>query len=216
MEFLASNLAIYNSWVYPTCKQIFIPNSTGLSVENISGSGATYHGEEIKHLFRLLKSLPDTIPVGQAHDFANYTPNLQKVKDVGCTKIDAPDRASQDARTIVAQTKIYQHNRREARARDKSIQSQKQAKSPSLKWWSVEDLFPFPTGSEPLPTVATVGKNAEQPCIRGDLLAQKPIAGADAIRSLADWSGGVVVDVGGRENAAGNTLWDGETEKVVF
>jgi hypothetical protein len=37
------------------------------------------------------------------------------------TRTDTRDRANQDARTIVDQTKIYQHLRREARAADKKV-----------------------------------------------------------------------------------------------
>ncbi|KAJ6540922.1 hypothetical protein DFH09DRAFT_1089686 [Mycena vulgaris] len=49
-----------------------------------------------------------------------------------------------------------------------------------------------------------------------DLLADKPIEGADAIRSLADWSEDVVGRVQGHRKAAGKKIWDGEVEKLVF
>ncbi|KAJ6465143.1 hypothetical protein DFH09DRAFT_1112751 [Mycena vulgaris] len=49
-----------------------------------------------------------------------------------------------------------------------------------------------------------------------DLLADKPIEGADAIRSLADWSEDVVGGVQGHRKAAGKKIWDGEVEKLVF
>ncbi|KAJ7789074.1 ribonuclease H-like domain-containing protein [Mycena olivaceomarginata] len=54
------------------------------------------------------------------------------------TRTDTRDRANQDARTIVDQTKIYQHLWREARAADKK---QKETKAPSINWWSVKGLF---------------------------------------------------------------------------
>ncbi|KAJ7105930.1 hypothetical protein C8R44DRAFT_363745 [Mycena epipterygia] len=50
----------------------------------MSGSGVTYYDEELKHLHRLLKALPDTIPIGDAHNFLGYVPNAQKVLDTGC------------------------------------------------------------------------------------------------------------------------------------
>ncbi|KAJ6507624.1 hypothetical protein DFH09DRAFT_1101012 [Mycena vulgaris] len=49
-----------------------------------------------------------------------------------------------------------------------------------------------------------------------DLLADKPIEGADAIRSLADWSEDIVGGVQGHRKAAGKKVWDGEVEKLVF
>ncbi|KAJ6503049.1 hypothetical protein DFH09DRAFT_1441045 [Mycena vulgaris] len=49
-----------------------------------------------------------------------------------------------------------------------------------------------------------------------DLLADKPIEGADAIRSLADWSEDVVGGVQGHRKAAVKKIWDGEVEKLVF
>lgn len=52
----------------------------------MSGSGSTYYDEELKWLFRLLKSLPETIPTGDAHNFAGYLPDMAKVKETGCVK----------------------------------------------------------------------------------------------------------------------------------
>ncbi|KAJ6615949.1 hypothetical protein B0H10DRAFT_2219962 [Mycena sp. CBHHK59/15] len=52
----------------------------------MSGSGVTYYDEELKYLLRLLKALPDDIPIGDAHNFLDYTPNPEKVKDTGCVK----------------------------------------------------------------------------------------------------------------------------------
>ncbi|KAJ6570482.1 hypothetical protein DFH09DRAFT_1080048 [Mycena vulgaris] len=49
-----------------------------------------------------------------------------------------------------------------------------------------------------------------------DLLADKPIEGADAIRSLADWSEDVLGGVQGHRKAARKKVWDGEVEKPVF
>ncbi|KAJ7890323.1 hypothetical protein B0H13DRAFT_1626370 [Mycena leptocephala] len=52
----------------------------------MSGSRATYYFEELKHLHRLLKSLPESIPLGDTHNFFGYLPNPQKVLDTGCIK----------------------------------------------------------------------------------------------------------------------------------
>ncbi|KAJ6615946.1 hypothetical protein B0H10DRAFT_2219957 [Mycena sp. CBHHK59/15] len=52
----------------------------------MSGSGVTYYDEELKYLLCLLKALPDDIPIGDAHNFLDYTPNPEKVKDTGCVK----------------------------------------------------------------------------------------------------------------------------------
>ncbi|KAJ7814344.1 hypothetical protein B0H14DRAFT_2604214 [Mycena olivaceomarginata] len=93
-------------------------------VKNMSGTRVTYYDEELKHLFRLLKALPDNIPSSNAHDFISY---------IACT-IDT----------------------------------------------------------------------------RVDLLAENPVQGADAIRSLADWSGGSAGSGGSAKTAAGSTSWDGD------
>ncbi|KAJ7429123.1 hypothetical protein B0H11DRAFT_1945827 [Mycena galericulata] len=52
-----------------------------------------------------------------------------------------------------------------------------------------------------------------------DLLADKPVDSADAIRSLSEWSTGVAVDdeKGKKEKkTAGKTAWDGEADKLEF
>ncbi|KAJ7691848.1 hypothetical protein B0H14DRAFT_3531721 [Mycena olivaceomarginata] len=53
----------------------------------MSGTGVTYYAEQLKYLLRLLKALPETIPIGDAHNFIGYKPNAQKkVADAGCVK----------------------------------------------------------------------------------------------------------------------------------
>ncbi|KAJ6630235.1 hypothetical protein B0H10DRAFT_1939024 [Mycena sp. CBHHK59/15] len=49
-----------------------------------------------------------------------------------------------------------------------------------------------------------------------DLLADKPIEGANANWSLADWSKGGEVNRERGKNALHHMVWDGEAEKVVF
>ncbi|KAJ7694302.1 hypothetical protein B0H14DRAFT_3530736 [Mycena olivaceomarginata] len=44
----------------------------------MSGTGVTYYAEQLKYLLRLLKALPETIPIGDAHNFI--------VVDAGCVK----------------------------------------------------------------------------------------------------------------------------------
>jgi hypothetical protein len=39
----------------------------------MSGSGVTYYQEELKDLNRLLKHLPDSIPIENEHDFFGFT-----------------------------------------------------------------------------------------------------------------------------------------------
>ncbi|KAJ7613363.1 hypothetical protein DFH06DRAFT_1370699 [Mycena polygramma] len=51
-----------------------------------SGSGATYYDEELKYLLKLLKNLPQTIPVGDSHNFIGYVPDAAKVHETGCVK----------------------------------------------------------------------------------------------------------------------------------
>ncbi|KAJ7831587.1 hypothetical protein B0H14DRAFT_3463919 [Mycena olivaceomarginata] len=109
----------------------------------MSGTGVTYYDEELKHLFRLLKALPDDIPSGDAHNFTGYVPDPEKVKDFGCVK------------TVVSH--------------------------------SLEDL-----------------------------LADSPVEGADAIRGLADWSGGGAGSGGHAKTATGSAVWDGEAAKMAF
>jgi phage baseplate assembly protein gpV len=66
-------------------------------------------------------------------------------------------------------------------------------------------------------TIATSrdGVDITAPFFR-DLLADSPVQGADAIRSLADWSGGSAGSGGSAKTAAGSTSWDGEAEKMAF
>ncbi|KAJ7762061.1 hypothetical protein DFH07DRAFT_771342 [Mycena maculata] len=174
------------------------------------------------------------------------------------TRIDTRDRANQDARTIVAQAKIYQQNRCLAQV---TTEKPKQGKAPSIKWCSVKGLFTEPTrntvidltgakasdqphlsitaeckaGLEALnavdhsgaqnnsfasikqPTLDTHrnGINTRLPFFR-DLLTDKPVEGANSIRSLAGWADVVVVGPQGGRKVAGKKIWDGEAEKLVF
>jgi hypothetical protein len=52
----------------------------------MSGSGVTYYNNELKELHRLLKHLPDTIPIGDQHDFIGYVPPQERVEFTGCIK----------------------------------------------------------------------------------------------------------------------------------
>ncbi|KAJ7256435.1 hypothetical protein C8J57DRAFT_1473059 [Mycena rebaudengoi] len=182
------------------------------------------------------------------------------------TRTDTRDRANQEARTIVAQTKIYQHNRRVARVADKSIQA-KVSNCPSLKWRSVKDLFSAAkapsahtvidlttddsseasgetrpgitlecqAGLEALDSVnddfhnsILAGSTPYQPTLEShrdgvdirlpffkDLLSDKPVEGADSIRSLGDWTGIGVVDAPNGRKAATKKVWDAAAEKIV-
>ena len=48
--------------------------------------GSSYYNEELKQLSRLLRALPDSIPLGDAHNFLDYVPDPEKVQDYGCVK----------------------------------------------------------------------------------------------------------------------------------
>jgi hypothetical protein len=76
---------------------------------------------------------------------------------------------------------------------------------------------PVPSGSLVQTTldVDRDGVDIRLPFFR-DLLADTPVPGADAIRSLADWSGVTVVDGQSRGGAAGKKAWDGQAGKLVF
>ncbi|KAJ6617773.1 hypothetical protein B0H10DRAFT_2218322 [Mycena sp. CBHHK59/15] len=179
------------------------------------------------------------------------------------TRTDTRDRANQDARTIVDQTKIYQHLRRERRAADKLP---KPSKAPSLKWRSVKDLMtvakpaeqvidltvndeavPNSAANVPGPSITlecqaglealnagaeaddlAAGTSADTtlavfrdgvdirlPFFR-DLLAEKPIPGADTIRSLAEWSVDGSVEGQKSTTVAGKKIWDGAAQKIKF
>ncbi|KAF8164516.1 hypothetical protein K438DRAFT_1775488 [Mycena galopus ATCC 62051] len=52
----------------------------------MSCSGVTYYQEEPKDLLRLLKNLPDTIPIGDHHNFFGYAPDGKEVDEKGCCK----------------------------------------------------------------------------------------------------------------------------------
>ncbi|KAJ6557854.1 hypothetical protein B0H19DRAFT_1261441 [Mycena capillaripes] len=71
------------------------------------------------------------------------------------TQNNTVDCASQDASTIVAMTKIYQHNQRVAAA--STPKPIKKSKSPTLNWRSVRDLMkePEPIRMVPATTPAT-------------------------------------------------------------
>ncbi|KAJ6529416.1 hypothetical protein DFH09DRAFT_1093993 [Mycena vulgaris] len=78
-----------------------------------------------------------------------------------------------------------------------------------------EDDSPPAAVSQTTLNVLRDGVDIRLPFFR-DLLADKPIEGADAIRSLADWSEDVVGGVQGHRKATGKKIWDGEVEKLVF
>ncbi|KAJ7728550.1 hypothetical protein B0H14DRAFT_3618159 [Mycena olivaceomarginata] len=77
----------------------------------------------------------------------NSMPEERTVSRFTC--INSKDRANQDASTIVNQTKIYQHLRREARAAGKL--PEQNSKLPSLKWRTVKSLFAPVRGANPAP-----------------------------------------------------------------
>ncbi|KAJ7837881.1 hypothetical protein B0H14DRAFT_3701639 [Mycena olivaceomarginata] len=51
-----------------------------------ASGGVTHYHEEMKDLLRLLQHLPDTIPIGDDHNFIGYAPNGKDVDEKGCIK----------------------------------------------------------------------------------------------------------------------------------
>jgi hypothetical protein len=51
-----------------------------------ASGGVTHYHEEIKDLLRLLQHLPDTIPIGDDHNFIGYAPDGKEVDEKGCIK----------------------------------------------------------------------------------------------------------------------------------
>ncbi|KAJ7769822.1 ribonuclease H-like domain-containing protein [Mycena metata] len=79
------------------------------------------------------------------------------------TRLDTPDRARHDARTIVQQTQVYQHNRR-LKARAAGVLPKHLPKSPSLKWRSVKKLFSEIQRPNPAVILGAPAATAETPC----------------------------------------------------
>ncbi|KAJ6543470.1 hypothetical protein B0H10DRAFT_1970404 [Mycena sp. CBHHK59/15] len=177
------------------------------------------------------------------------------------TRNDTVDRTRQDASTIVAMTKIYQHNQRVEAA--STPKSPKKSKAPTLNWRSVRGLMKEAdrtvaatptttvTNSETAPTVmitpaceaglaavnlveaddatsstlpqftdTTISSRRDGVDIRlpffHDVLSDKPIPGANEIRSLADWSERATGSTEAGKKAAGDLTWEGEVETLVF
>ncbi|KAJ7083903.1 hypothetical protein C8R44DRAFT_753311 [Mycena epipterygia] len=148
------------------------------------------------------------------------------------TRTDSTDRASQDARTIVQQTKIYQHNQREWRKANKLCLKQCRQRT----WRNCGFLHPeTEDGLNILSTIDTGdleddvpshflqpatlktqrdGVDITLPFFR-HLLSDEPVPGAEAIRSLPDWSESGFGTEGARE-PSGMAVWDGAADKMVF
>ncbi|KAJ7242301.1 hypothetical protein C8J57DRAFT_1558005 [Mycena rebaudengoi] len=52
----------------------------------MSPSGVAHYDEELKYLARLLRALPEAIPLGDCHDFIGYLPDPRKFAVAGCTQ----------------------------------------------------------------------------------------------------------------------------------
>ncbi|KAJ7315396.1 hypothetical protein DFH08DRAFT_820651 [Mycena albidolilacea] len=84
---------------------------------------------------------------------------MAEERTISCfMRTDTRDRANQDARAIIAQTKIYQHNQYEAH---KASKTPKQSKSPLLMWQSVKSLFELKTPT-PAVQIDLTGDSASQ------------------------------------------------------
>ncbi|KAJ7272345.1 hypothetical protein C8J57DRAFT_1467809 [Mycena rebaudengoi] len=52
----------------------------------MSPSVAAHYDEELQYLGRLLRALPEAIPLGDCHDFIGYIPDPKKIAVAGCTQ----------------------------------------------------------------------------------------------------------------------------------
>ncbi|KAJ7839439.1 ribonuclease H-like domain-containing protein [Mycena olivaceomarginata] len=108
------------------------------------------------------------------------------------TRINSKDSANQDVSTIVNQTKIYQHLRREARAAGKL--PEQNAKPPSLKWRTVKSLFAPVRGANPAPgassapIVVSDTEKAEAPRVSLTPECEAGLAALNAVDSDEDIS----------------------------
>ncbi|KAJ7883637.1 hypothetical protein B0H14DRAFT_3857252 [Mycena olivaceomarginata] len=159
-----------------------------------------------------LRALPDTIPEGDLHEFRHYVLDPIKMKDIGCAK-------------TVLSAKLKSSFGYRGGPRGEEIITSFQSRGPALEE-VVTVLRDYITGTgavdsdEDISSYSLYSTELEQrrdgvditlPFFR-DLLSDKPIDGADAIRSIGEGS-----KSGGKaKNKASSTVWDGEAEKIAF
>ncbi|KAJ6521277.1 hypothetical protein DFH09DRAFT_1097877 [Mycena vulgaris] len=155
----------------------------------MSLSGISYYDKELKHLVCLLKALPES-----------EKPTISRISNYVTPSITPECQAGE---------KIFF-----------SVPPDKEITSDVCRGWTgatllnavdddEDDSPPAGAVSQTTLNVLRDGVDIRLPFFR-DLLADKPIEGADAIQSLADWSEDVVGGVRGHRKAAGKKAWDGE------
>ncbi|KAJ6527844.1 hypothetical protein DFH09DRAFT_1285604 [Mycena vulgaris] len=118
------------------------------------------------------------------------------------------DQAGQDTSTIVDMTKIYQHIRCES-ASEVGLEALNTIDPPDASSSSFTAVGATSIDSH------NDGVDITLPFFR-DLLADKPIPGANMIQSLADWSEKTSGSDHKGKKAAGNTTWQGEVAMLEF
>ncbi|KAJ7896612.1 hypothetical protein B0H14DRAFT_2557980 [Mycena olivaceomarginata] len=162
--------------------------------KNMSGTGVTYYNEELKHLFRLLKPYPTIFPPAMPTT-SSVTSRIQKKQKILALSKNMSGTGvtyyNEELEHLFRLLKPYPTIFPPAMPTTSSVTSQIQKKQKILalsKVWSVT-RWRYPL----LLIQITLGR---------DLLADSPVQGADAIRSLAEWSGGSAGS-GGRKQQPG-------------
>ncbi|KAJ6477808.1 hypothetical protein DFH09DRAFT_1108575 [Mycena vulgaris] len=162
------------------------------------GSGSTYYDEELKWLFCLLTSLPETIPTGDAHNFAGYLLVLR--------------------RSIGAPTSVPTADVEELRV---SLTPETEDRLSVLNTDDTDDTEgsdddPPNHFLQPMTLRAQCdGVNITLPFFR-DLLSGILVQGANTIRGLPDWSGTGETNTEAAREAPGKAVWDGRPKTRCF
>ncbi|KAJ6528165.1 hypothetical protein B0H19DRAFT_1274963 [Mycena capillaripes] len=155
------------------------------------------------------------------------------------TRNDTVDRASQDASTIVDMTKIYQYNKRlkrqsmpEKSATDANVAVATtdatanstpkvtrtvacEAGLTAVNTVDPADSVPSTVSGEKTFSSYRDGVDITAPFFR-DLLADKPIAGADVVGILANSAERAAGGMDNGKKRSGNTTWEGEVDTLKF
>ncbi|KAF8174801.1 hypothetical protein K438DRAFT_1771383 [Mycena galopus ATCC 62051] len=171
----------------------------------MSGSGVTYYQEELKDLLRLLKNLPDTIPIGDHHNFIGYAPDGKEVDEKGCSK--SVSRGPGLEQVVEVLRSFITGNGGPNRLETPCPAMSENPPDPSSN--------AFPGLSATSIDSRHDGVDITLPFFR-DLLSDKPIAGASVVGSLANWAEQVESTARRGKNSAGNTTWEGEVDSLTF
>jgi hypothetical protein len=171
-----------------------------VKMSNCAKSTSTIPPTVLKDLNRLLKHLPDSIPIGNEHDFFGFAPNGKAADQLGCLM------------SVVSHALGKSLGLRRSPAGD-DITVTFKSRGPALEE-VVTVLRNYITGSG---GSHRDGVDITAPFFR-DLLADKAIPGANDIRSLENWAeraAGSAQSQSGK-NAAGKSMWQGEVDTLEF